>query len=169
MRNLLLQKPARNSKSKDHLEALNRRLNLWKEGEVTELLIESETIQKSLRDSESIKAIAELSKKSKKHMKKGKINAAVIFLTNNMHDGILPLNNETLNKLKEKHPKSKNANNVLLTGVQQDVHLIMLAGIDEEMTRKAAFDGEKEDRDLRQRMQMDVEGFYVQITLVMQT
>ena len=28
MPNLLLQKPARNSKSKDHLEALNRRLNL---------------------------------------------------------------------------------------------------------------------------------------------
>ena len=102
-------------------------------------------------------------------MKKGKINAAVIFLTNNMYDGVLPLNNETLNKLKEKHPKSKNANNVLLIGVPQDVHLIMLAGMDEEMTRKAAFDGEKKDLDLRQWMQMDVEGFYVQITLVMQT
>ena len=108
-------------------------------------------------------------KKIKNHLKKGKINAAVIFLTNNMHDGILPLNNETLNKLKEKHPKSKNANNVLLTGVPQDVHLIMLAGMDEEMTRKAAFDSGKKDLDLRQWMQMDVEGFYVQITLVMQT
>ena len=43
----------------------------------------------------------------------------------------------------------------------------MLAGIDEEMTRKAAFDGEKEDLDLRQWMQTDVEGFYVQIFLVM--
>ena len=94
------------------------------------MLIEGETIQKSLSDSESIKKIAELSKNIKNHMKKGKINAAVIFLTSNMHDGILPLNNETLNKLKEKHPKSKNANNVLLIGVPQDVHLIMLAGID---------------------------------------
>ena len=28
-----------------------------------------------------------------------------------MHDEILPLTNETLNKLKEKHPTSKNANN----------------------------------------------------------
>ena len=114
MMNLPLQKPARSSKSKDHLEALNRRLNLWKEGELTELLIESETIQKSLSDSKSIKTISELSKKIKNYMKKGNINAAVKLLTNNMHDGILPLNNETINKLREKHPKSKNANNDVL-------------------------------------------------------
>ena len=35
-------------------------------------------------------------------MKKGNINAAVKLLTNSMHDGILPLNIETLNKLKKK-------------------------------------------------------------------
>ena len=57
MPNLLLQEPAKNSKSKDHLEALNRRLNLWKEGELTELLIEGDIIQKSLSDSKSIKTL----------------------------------------------------------------------------------------------------------------
>ena len=36
-------------------------------------------------------------------MKKGNINAAVKLVTNNMHDGILPLNIETLNKLKKKN------------------------------------------------------------------
>ena len=72
-------------------------------------------------------------------MKKGNINVAVKLVTNNMQDLILSLNNETLNKLKEKHPKSKNVNNsILLTGVPQDVHLIMFAGLDEEMIRKAA-------------------------------
>ena len=72
-------------------------------------------------------------------MKKGNINAAVKLLANNMPDGTLPLNNETLNKLKEKLPKSKNANNdVLLTGVPQDVYPIMFASIDEEMIRRAA-------------------------------
>ena len=137
--NLPLQKPARSSKSKDHLEALNRRLNLWKEGELTELLIEGETIQKSLSDSKSIKTITELSKKFKNYMKKSNINRVVKLLTNNMHDGILLLNNETLNKLKEKYPKSKNASNeVWLIGVPLDVHPIMFAGIDEEMIRKAA-------------------------------
>ena len=64
-------------------------------------------------------------------MKKGNINTALKLITNNMQDGILPLNNETLNKLKEKHPKSKNANNdVLLTSVPQDIQPIMFAGID---------------------------------------
>ena len=64
-------------------------------------------------------------------MKKGNINTALKLITNNMQDGILPLNNETLNELKEKHPKSKNANNdVLLTSVPQDIHPIMFAGID---------------------------------------
>ena len=72
-------------------------------------------------------------------MKKGNINVAVKLVTNNMQDLILSLNNETLNKLKEKYPKSKNVNNsVLLTGVPQDVHPIMFAGLDEEMIRKAA-------------------------------
>ena len=72
-------------------------------------------------------------------MKKGNINVAVKLVTNNTQDLILSLNNETLNKLKEKHPKSKNVNNsILLTGVPQDVHPIMFAGLDEEMIRKAA-------------------------------
>ena len=59
-------KPARNSKPKDHLEGLNRRLNLRKEGELTQLLIEGETIQKTLSGFKSIKTIAELSKKKLK-------------------------------------------------------------------------------------------------------
>ena len=104
MPNLLLQKPSRNSKSRDHLEALERRLHLWKERELTELLIEGETIQKSLSDSKRTTTIAELSKQFKNYMKKGNVNAALKLLTNNMKDGILPLNIQALNSLKEKHP-----------------------------------------------------------------
>ena len=59
-------KPARNSKSKDNLEGLNTRINLRKEGELTQLLIEAEIIQKSLSGFKSIKTIAELSKKKLK-------------------------------------------------------------------------------------------------------
>ena len=105
---------------------------MWKEGELTELLIEGQNIQKTLSDSKSIKTIAELAKKCKNYMKKDHDNAALKLLTNNIKDGILPLNNETLNSLKEKHPKSENAkNDVLLTGK------IMFAGIDEEMIKAA--------------------------------
>ena len=139
MPNLLLQKPSRNSKSKDHLEALERRLQLWKEGELTELLIEGETIQKSLSDSKRTTTIVELSKQFKNYMKKSKVNAALKLLTNNMKDGILPLNIQTLNSLKEKHPESKVGSiDILLTDISQRVHPIKFAGIDEEMVRKAA-------------------------------
>ena len=45
---LLLQKPSKNSKAKDHLVKLGERLNLWKEGKINELLREGRTIQKRL-------------------------------------------------------------------------------------------------------------------------
>ena len=37
-------------------------------------------------------------------MKKGNVNAAINLLSKNMKNGVLPLNNETLNRLKFKHP-----------------------------------------------------------------
>ena len=48
MSSLLLQKPSQKSKSKDHLRALERRLELWESGEVMELLKESDTIQNNI-------------------------------------------------------------------------------------------------------------------------
>ena len=139
MPNLLLQKPSRNLKSKDHLEALERRLHLWKEGELKELLIEGETTQKSLSDSKRTTTIDELYKQFKNYMKKGNVNAALKLLTNSMKDGILPLNIQTLNSLKEKHPESKDASiDILLTDISQRVPPIKFGGIDEEMVRKAA-------------------------------
>ena len=45
MSSLLLQKSSQKSKSKDHLTALERRLELWESGEVMELLKESDKIQ----------------------------------------------------------------------------------------------------------------------------
>ena len=64
--------------------------------------MESETIQKSLSDSKRTTTTAELSKQFKNYMKKDNVNAALNLLTNNMKDGILSLNIQTLNSLKEK-------------------------------------------------------------------
>ena len=121
---------------------MERRLHLWKEGELTELLIEGETIQKSLNDSKRTTTIAELSKQFKNYMKKGNVNAALKLKTGYMKDGILLLNIQTLNSLKEKHPESKDASvDILLTDIPQRVHPIKFAGIDEEMVRKAGGSG----------------------------
>ena len=46
---LALQKPHRTSKSKDHVAHLNRRLTLWKEGNLASLVDEGQCIQKYLR------------------------------------------------------------------------------------------------------------------------
>ena len=42
---LLLQKPSKNSTLRDHLVLLERRLKLWEEGDIRNLLHEGETIQ----------------------------------------------------------------------------------------------------------------------------
>ena len=40
-------------------------------------------------------------------MAEGNINSALNLLTNNMENGVLPLNKDTLSKLIQKHPKGK--------------------------------------------------------------
>ena len=62
MPSLLLQKPSQKSKSKDHLRALERRLELWESGEVMELLKESDTIQKNMKATNKTTSINEISK-----------------------------------------------------------------------------------------------------------
>lgn len=47
-------------------------------------------------------------------MKKSNVNAALKLLTDNMQNGILPLNDGMLNNLKEKHPQPKEICNILL-------------------------------------------------------
>ena len=50
-----------------------------------------------------------VSKKFAALIKKGNVNAAINLLSEKMKNGVLPLNNETLNRLKLKHPKPKKA------------------------------------------------------------
>ena len=97
---LILRKPSRNSKVKDHFEALQQRMILWQSGDLLQLFKEAETIQKELKDSTKPKSIAQLSKKFVEHTNKGNINSAIKLLSNSMENGILPLNDTTLNLLK---------------------------------------------------------------------
>ena len=76
MPSLILQKPSRNSKAKDHSEALWQRMILWQSGDLLQLFKEAETIQKGLKDSTKPNSVAQLSKKFVEHMNKGNINTA---------------------------------------------------------------------------------------------
>ena len=137
---LLLQKPSKKSKAKDHKDALERRLQLWDEGKISELIRECQTIQNHLSSNKNGKqSIKEISKKFIDRMSKGNINGAIKLLSDNMENGIIPLNEETLSKLREKHPKSKIADkDVLLTDIPIEVHPIRFEEIDAEMIRNAA-------------------------------
>ena len=65
----------------------------------SDLLQLLEAIQKALQDSTKPKLIAQLSNKSVEYMNKGNINNT-IKLFSNMENGILPLNDTTLNLVK---------------------------------------------------------------------
>ena len=77
MPGLLLQKPSKNSKAKDHANALRRRLILWLKGDIESLLHEAETIQKRLKTIHRRKDIGQISKSFAAMMKNGNVNGAL--------------------------------------------------------------------------------------------
>ena len=138
MPSLLLQKPSKASKSKYHLIALERRMEDWFNGDLQKLLHEGDTIQKGLQSSTGERNLNKISKQFADQMHKGNVNSAIKLLTNNMESGILPLNNDTLKLLKQKHPKpAKACKDVLLPDEPESVHFVKFETIDGELVRKA--------------------------------
>ena len=96
----LLQKPGKTSKVKDHLKALERKIDLWINGNIDELLFEGETIQSRLHHINTLYSIGELSKRFALLMEKGNVNGALKLLASNISNGILPVDDKTLSLLK---------------------------------------------------------------------
>ena len=94
MSTLLLQIPSKNSKN--HLISLERRLKLWEEGNISNLLHEGKAIQERIKISEKDMSIEKISLKFKNLMRKGNVNGAFKHLTENMPNEILPLTSKTL-------------------------------------------------------------------------
>ena len=83
---LLLQKPYRASKTKDHINCLERRLMAWKGGHFNDLLMEGRAIQHRLPKRSSPKAKENLARSFANLMFAGKCKAALDILSN-MHGG----------------------------------------------------------------------------------
>ena len=90
---LLLQKPFRSSKQKDHSACLARRLLTWKKGEIECLLVEGRSLQSCLpkrnlssRDNDNSDNLA---RNFSKLMFQGKTNAAMQLLSQQGKGGIL--------------------------------------------------------------------------------
>ena len=81
---LVLQKPHAKSKVREHISCLERRLSLWGEGNITELLREGKAIQrplKSHRPQRDVNSDASKARKFSKLMMEGKVRAALRLLS----------------------------------------------------------------------------------------
>ena len=81
MPHLLLQKPAKDSKAKDHSNAMKQRMVLWQRGDFTSIFQECDTIQKRMKKSRPSNSTEAISKKFAILMKKGNASDAVKLLT----------------------------------------------------------------------------------------
>ena len=144
---LLLQKPGKRSKTKDHICHLKRRLDLWHNGDIRELLDEGRSIQARL-----------ISRKAKgkndidNHifrslMAQGKVKSALRYISSDSSGGVLGLNDiipqtgemTTRDVLKLKHPPGQPANtDSMLDDEPVPVNPIIYSDLDADCIRKAA-------------------------------
>ena len=133
-----LQKPSPKSKSKDHQECLLKRLTLWKEGKIDKLMREGRAIQKSLGNSRRASP-PNTAKVFVNLVMNGQINSALRYLSDNQGGGVLPLDDEVMRQLKEKHPNPQEAClGSLLFGPMEDIPDLIYQQVNGEMARNAA-------------------------------
>ena len=129
---------SKSSKSKDHIKCLDRRLDLWEQGDFDELVRESRAIQNRIL-SYTNKKISTIKKRFSDLMFLGKVNAALKLLSNESSTGLVPINDQIINTLQEKHPQAQpKFDDLLLEGPVVDVHPLTLHVIDAELIQKMA-------------------------------
>lgn len=151
---LLLQKPSRSSKSKDHAAHLQRRLKLWHEGDIPSLLEEGRCIQKYLRHGMKQPDSEKIARTFRDLMMKGSVHSALRYLSRNTSGGVLKLDDmvpctstdgeamprSTRDILLDKHPSGKHpAANTLLTATSAPIfNPIVFDRLDGDAIRQAS-------------------------------
>jgi len=138
---LLMQKPFAKSKSRDHVAALKRRLEMWQSGDIIALLREGITIQKRMVSSRSKASGQQTRRQFSVLMRQGKVNQAIRLLSNkDTSSGVLDLNDSTMKEIHEKHPEGKAADSraLLMGPIDQSVHSVVFDEIDAGSIREAS-------------------------------
>ena len=116
-----------NSKSKENSETLKRRLSLWKNEHLDQLMFEGKTIQDRLQNSHRV--TANNSKEAltfERLIEEEKVNTKIQILEKANKGGILPLGDETLERLQQKHTKAFEASDdILPKRIPQEVHPVI--------------------------------------------
>ena len=116
-----LQKPSQKSKAKEHQECLEKRLKLWRNGEIDCLVREGHMIQRHIQKS-CKKDPPNKAKIFAKLVMEGQINSALRYLSENDGGGVLPLTDDVMQQLREKHPEAQKAKlGSLLFGPVEDI------------------------------------------------
>ncbi len=133
---LMLQKSGRNVKAKAVKEIVERRLEKWNNGDITELVEEAEYLQTHIQNmSNQSQNPAQLFARL---MLQGKVKAA-LRIVSGMQGGVAKPSEEVLRKLKEKHPEAAvTDHSVILPGEFQKVPDSMWEKIDGHMIRDIA-------------------------------
>ena len=102
MPNLLLQKTSVKCKTADVKKHIKRRLLLWQNKQINELVDEGCSIQNRLsQEGKKLRDMEEIARMFSHLMMQGKINPAIRLLDQNNTGGILPLNDETMQCLRD--------------------------------------------------------------------
>ena len=96
MQVLLLQQPHASSKSRDHVQHLPRRLDLWKNGDVQALIREGSTIQKRIKLGRGRVDDDHIAHIFSKLMLEGKVKSALRYVTDSVKGGVLSLDNNVM-------------------------------------------------------------------------
>ena len=148
---LLLQKPHSRSKAKDHSVHLERRIQLWLEGDIAALMEEGRTIQHQLKHQKSARAPHQTARIFAKLMMEGKVRAAIRLISEESKGGLLNLNTQlqtdsastdsVRNILLKKHPprnKAKLSSIITPDNPPPEPHPIIFKKIDGELIRSTA-------------------------------
>ena len=107
---LLLQKPSKKSKAKDHTKCLERRLEFWSKGDFNALGRRMSDHTKETIVLSKIFNIYFLAKKFSNLMFVGKVNATLNLLSKGSSAGIIAIDDATMRTLKQKHPHRPHQN-----------------------------------------------------------
>ena len=146
---LLLQKPHPASKSRDHVTALERRLQAWRNGDLDGLMKEGRTIQHQLcpfrqREQESQENNSRIFSKL---VFEGKLHSALRFLSHNHGGGELNIDDSVddqhtvLDALWEKHPPAGKIDTAALVTLMEEppeIHAVFFDRLTGQSIRNAA-------------------------------
>ena len=137
---LLLQQPSGKPTYRDNVNHLTRRLLLWDEGNIKELLREGSTIQAQLVISKKVIDDSTLAKRFATMVFNNNFKGAMSLVTEKGKGGILALNEKTKSEMTSKHPKPDPIDpEALLFGeIPPSLHPVFFSELSGELVKKCA-------------------------------